>query len=721
MREVLAGRLVVVPDSFDEAALQNAVALAKAGDLMIADALTRAGKSGRIAQDLAGAPQLLERYRTASPAAKAVLEAAIDARRLGVGLHLQQKFLTDAAIDYLSDDDYDAIQHIVDWEQQALAELAEPVHGKHAPLRPAGPRPKRHPPGSQPSAPTGPEAGPVFRLADYLEHHGRVHRSRLCPPASLWNAAYTHLTHPDDLQRMSEAATARHRLQWAHHLKHRAIHFDLQVRSPTGGKSLAPEESSIPDAANVLYESGMERARSGDLVGAEELLRQAADDGHAKSLGALAFLSEDAGRTEAAESLARQAAEAGDPTFLRRLIERREEGGDPTHAEALARRLAKAGHPGALWLLVERREQAGEVKNANALVRQLADTGYVNAHRLLEEQRKESGDNSRKQARWYSREPFDETGGAEVLAQPGAVSCAAARPVPGEGQRPADVGQASTSDALDRTAVEEARPVSPYSLAMARVGAGDVAGAEALLRQAVEGRNDENGGNDEADGDLDALHALAVLRERAGDHRSAEALARRAAEAGRPRVLRDLAVVRARAGDVADAEPLFRQAAASGHPNALRELARWRDEAGDREGAETLSRQVAEVIGAPGGSRALARWRERTGDRSGAAALYREAAEMGDDNALVDLAVLRENEGDQGEAAALYREAADLGNVEALRVLIWRREEKGARDDVDALYREAADAGTAWHFRLRLDARWPHGLDPDGTPSESWK
>ncbi|MGW3502046.1 helix-turn-helix domain-containing protein [Streptomyces globisporus] len=722
VRELLAGRLVVVPDSFDEKALRDAVALAKAGDSLIADALTRARRSGKMAQDLAGAPQLLDRYRTASPTAKAVLEAAMDARRLGVGLHLQQKFLTDAAIDYLSDDDYDAIQYIVDWEQQALAELAEPVHGKHAPLRPAGPRPKRHPPGRQPPDPEGPEAGPKFRLADYLEHHGRVHRNRMCPPASLWNAAHTHLAHLDDLQKMSEAATARHRLQWAHHLRRRTVHFGLQVRSPGGGKDSSPEEPATPVATDSRYESGMELARSGDMSGAEGLFRQAADDGHARSLGALAFLGEDDGRPGAAESLARRAAEAGDPKFLRRLVELREEKGDRAHAEALARGLAEAGHPGTLWLMVERRERAGEEENADTLVRQLADAGYVNAPRLLEERRKESGEQARKQARWRSREEPDEaspdepdeTGSDENIAERDSPAGAAAVLVRGGEQRPDAVSEAPTSDGPDRKALEEAPPVSPYSLAMAQVRAGDVAGAEARLRQAVKV------GDDEADVDTKALHALAVLRERAGDYRSAEALARRAAEAGWPRVLRDIAVVRARAGDVVGAEPLFRQAAASGHPNALRELARWRDEAGDRKGAEELSRQVPEVIGAPDGPRALARWRERTGDRSGAASLYREAADAGDDNALMDLAALRENEGDGGEAAALYREAADLGNVEALRVLIWRTEEEGSRCDVEALYREAADAGLAWHFGRSLDARWPHGLDPDGTPSESW-
>ncbi|MGR6998652.1 hypothetical protein ACU686_12020 [Yinghuangia aomiensis] len=63
VRELLAGRTVPVPETFDDEALRTAAALAKAGDRHLADTLTRASGSGRITQDLAGAPELLRRYR----------------------------------------------------------------------------------------------------------------------------------------------------------------------------------------------------------------------------------------------------------------------------------------------------------------------------------------------------------------------------------------------------------------------------------------------------------------------------------------------------------------------------------------------------------------------------------------------------------------------------------------------------------------------------------
>ncbi len=90
VRELLTGRTVPVPDTFDQDALNNSDDLARGGDRLLADALTRARSNGRVTQDLAGAPELLRRYEQGTPPARALLEAAMDARRLGAGLHLSQ-------------------------------------------------------------------------------------------------------------------------------------------------------------------------------------------------------------------------------------------------------------------------------------------------------------------------------------------------------------------------------------------------------------------------------------------------------------------------------------------------------------------------------------------------------------------------------------------------------------------------------------------------------
>ncbi|MGW0779123.1 tetratricopeptide repeat protein [Streptomyces sp. NPDC002835] len=394
VRELLAGRTVSVPNAFDTPALAAATALAEGGDRLLADALTRARADGRLTQDLAGGPALLERYQAGNPAAKALLEAAMDARRLGVGLHLPQAFLTDAAPDYLHDTDWNQLTD--DWAERAYAELARHVHGKQAPLSRVTPRPQRRPPGSATpaDAPSPRPAGPVFRLADYLDQYGRTTRRHLCPPASFWHAAHTHVTHPDDLDKVTEAAEDRHRLQWAHHLLHRAadhgstraLHH-LAVERETTDWDWDLEDAFYRQAAfhgntRVLSHPNPSRLarmreRAGDREGAEAIARQAADHGNTNILHGLAGMREEAGDQEGAEALYRQAVDHGDTNAMIDLALMREEAGDQEGAEALYRQAAEHGDTEALSRLAGMREEAGDREGAETLYRQAADHGMA--------------------------------------------------------------------------------------------------------------------------------------------------------------------------------------------------------------------------------------------------------------------------------------------------------------------------------------------------------
>jgi hypothetical protein len=181
VRELLANRTISVPETFSPSALRAAAAFAEDGDRLLADALSRASADGRKTQDLAGAPELLRRFEHCSPAARAVLEAAMDARRLGAGLDLPHAFLTDAAIDYLEESDYTHLSE--DWTATTFVELTRPVHGKQAPLRRIADRPKRRKPSTSecPAVPE-PPGSPAFRLADYLEQHGRARAGSTAHP-----------------------------------------------------------------------------------------------------------------------------------------------------------------------------------------------------------------------------------------------------------------------------------------------------------------------------------------------------------------------------------------------------------------------------------------------------------------------------------------------------------------------------------------------------------
>jgi hypothetical protein len=114
--------------------------LTRAADARLALA-ARSAPDGEVIQFLAGAPELLARYRHAPPAARALIDAAMDARRLGMGAGLAQAFLEAAAPGYLTDDQWDALGE--DWLEQALAYTAVPCTGARGPLTCIRPRPAR--------------------------------------------------------------------------------------------------------------------------------------------------------------------------------------------------------------------------------------------------------------------------------------------------------------------------------------------------------------------------------------------------------------------------------------------------------------------------------------------------------------------------------------------------------------------------------------------------
>ncbi|MDX3526930.1 helix-turn-helix domain-containing protein [Streptomyces sp. ID05-39B] len=606
VRELLTGRTVAVPDAFDAAALAAATVLADRGDALLSDALTRARDGGRITQELAGAPELLRRYEQSTPLARALLHAAMDARRLGVGLHLPLTFLTDAAPDYLAEDDYDQLTD--DLFEQAYAELATPAHGKQAPLRRVRPRPQRRPPGpSQPADHPSPQpVGTMFRLADYLEQHGRTTRRGLCPPASFWDAGYTQLPHPDDLYNLAHAATSRHRLQWAHHLR---------LRAAEAGNT------------HALGELSQMREAAGDREGAETLANRAANAGNTHALTNLARMRKDVGDHDAAEALYQQAADAGNTHALGELVWIKEASGDREGAEALARRATDAGDFNMLTNLAYKRSMAGDHDSAEALYRQAVNAGDTHALILLAHRRDMAGDH-------------DE---AEALYQ-----------------------QAS------RTSEGYVLGI----LARIRDEAGDRDEAEALAMRAA--FHDPNN---------DAVGWVALTRELAGDHEGAKALAQRAADAGNTHALTWLALRRESAGDHDEAEALANRAADAGNAHALAVVAGIRKLAGDRDGAE---------------------------------ALFRHAADAGDIDAMVHLARMREEGGSHDEAEALALRAAQAGDARGVGVLSRMREEAGNHDSAEALCQQAANTGSSLNGEGGYQDRWPHGLDPDGTPTCRW-
>ena len=206
-RELLAGHDITVPAAFTPTQLSQ---LAQAADVRMVLA-ARSALDGEVIQFLAGAPELLARYRNAPPAARALIHAAMDARRLGMGVGLPQAFLEAAAPGYLTDAEWNKLGEAwEDWLEQARAYTAQDCKGTSGPLTRILPRlasrAARHrgdQPGSMAAA-----AGPLYRLADYLDQYGRAHRADQMPPAEFWSAGAAH-TAPGDQAALGDAAHAR--------------------------------------------------------------------------------------------------------------------------------------------------------------------------------------------------------------------------------------------------------------------------------------------------------------------------------------------------------------------------------------------------------------------------------------------------------------------------------------------------------------------------------
>ncbi len=123
----------------------------------------------------------------------------MDAVRMGHPNVLPFTLLRDAAAGYLSDAEWDCLDH--DWFEAALAETSRSCKGARGPITLIRPRPASAPgrPGRQGTGGDTAEEQ-VYQLADYLDQHGRRTRAHLIPPLGFWQAAaHTHRTHQHTL------------------------------------------------------------------------------------------------------------------------------------------------------------------------------------------------------------------------------------------------------------------------------------------------------------------------------------------------------------------------------------------------------------------------------------------------------------------------------------------------------------------------------------------
>ncbi|MEV4807885.1 HD-GYP domain-containing protein [Nonomuraea sp. NPDC049421] len=297
--------VVHLPGSFSAAERERAEAVATSGDQRIALAL-RSGDYG-LTQIIAAAPQLVNRWRGADPYAAAVLNAAIDATRLGVVSPLSADLLRAAAPGYC-----DVRQRAAappDWFENALAYATGTLNGAAAALAPvAG------------SATMGQITG--YQVADYLQQRAGQQRRLAEVPRTCWQALVDHLTDPGDQTRVGHAA--QHRLLYE---DARAL-YQHAMRSGDG------------QATGLLSALLVGQGRTDDALA---LWRARADAGEDSARTTLAGLLDEQNRAEQELTWRRADADPGDRAAAVRMAGLLVAQGRPQEAPALWRAWANAG------------------------------------------------------------------------------------------------------------------------------------------------------------------------------------------------------------------------------------------------------------------------------------------------------------------------------------------------------------------------------------------
>ncbi|GAB3901931.1 hypothetical protein GCM10029964_091470 [Kibdelosporangium lantanae] len=383
-RRLLTGHHVRVPDTFTNA--EVAMARRSADQVLVAAASRATGTA--VTQQLAGVPDLLQRYETAGMASRAVVHAMMDARRFGHPEWFPEDFLRAAARCYLTGPDHHNAEEDSSWFEAGIGDLLL----------------------------SGTASGPAlhrtllgYRLDDFLDQEGRLRRRFEFPPAAFWTTVVESDMPADTRIQMADGAAQRFRLRIAASL------YEVTGTTAAGQRldSLARHFTykDCPDTAERLVQHAVEMGVPEALMslarlrhahrkeGVVPLLRQAVELGQDAAFDLLAHLLEQSGDHEEAESVARRAIGRGSweaivsvaewrdidsPDEAERLILdlpeevrwvalaefvcRRDGVDDHDGAERLAVAAAVDGHPEVLLMLADNREGSGDKAAARRLL-----------------------------------------------------------------------------------------------------------------------------------------------------------------------------------------------------------------------------------------------------------------------------------------------------------------------------------------------------------------
>jgi tetratricopeptide (TPR) repeat protein len=634
-------------------------------DPRLAEALANA-HDGHITQYLAGVPVLLERYDNAPSPARALIDAAIDARRLGHSAGLPRALLEAAAPFYMTDQQWDELGE--DWFDKAITYTTAPCRGVRGPLTRFRPRMNGD---SVPGV-------TFYKVPDYLEQLGRAVRKDFTPGTEVWDI-YARFGTFDSLAHIASEAAARALPTCA---------LKLWIAAADSGDRYA-----LWQAASILQELG----RPDEALGWYQRL---ADDGDVAAFEVAARMLQDFGRPNEALDWYKEAAELGDAFALHEAVEllcmsdRADEasrwidvlqGSDQIAAlRHLAWLAATAGQTDRAILLYQRAldagdtdieseiarmlERAGRIDEALAWYLRAADSGDLYAARLAGRMLQETG-NLDDALAW-----FDRGGSASDF------SCflEAARMLSTAGRldqallwfrRAVDAGDVSAAWQAAR-ALESAGRIDEalawFAEAARDHGTEPLREAVAMLHRAARGKDTVKWLQDLAEPGSDAAmgRVITMLREVEDDPRVLTWLGRMAENGSRVAGRQSIRIL-LDAHRVDDALVWFQRAADWGDWDAL------------SKGAETLCRagRVDEALmwferAVEGGDRdALSKGAEtllQAGRADEALAWFQRAAEGGDRRALRNAARILEELGRTDEALNYYKSAATYGDHGAL-------------------------------------------------------
>ncbi len=575
-RELLlhdAGR-VDVPEAFtgrDRAQLGRVVTT----DPRLAAAAAAAERDGKVVQVLAGGPELVQRYDHPADAedlfGKAVVTAAIDARRLGCESPIGASFLKAAAPAYVDPSDRAGAPER--WFDAGLRDATRAIRGIAALTE------QRQEPGM------GPADGYV--LHDYLDQYGRLTRRQELIPAEVWDALIADVRDPADRARLAQQAEWRGLYRYSVDLARPAAEAGQSAAMQLLARRLAAagHRGEADDWARQAAEAGDTMAvqlyakrldDEGDRDGADAILRAAASDGDTSAIVALAARLNEAGRTGDAERVLVQGAETGDTVVMERLADHLDKANRRSDATGWLRRAAEAGDTIAMQQLAARLDEDGELDDAERwLVRAAeADDHFAHFVRMQLYMRLDAAGRPDDADEWLRRDiEAGETSSLVVLAS-----------------RVAQAGNAVEAAALRQRAQEtgEYMVLQPAIQHITQAG-GTLADFEALLRGPA------------AAGDLFAMRTLAEQFDAAGRGPEADQWL---ADMGKEGNVYALHVLMGRlylAHRDVDGERVWRRILEVGNSAALENLAHRLDQT-DPAAAEDLRRYGIE----PGGATAAA-------------------------------------------------------------------------------------------------------------------